>query len=122
MDEKMRARLEKVQDMVLFRFGHTGVQETLQTVVKVLGLVPVFPVRNVNNFSSALAGRHAGVFRDCFYVRPGTTMRQLAGLVHPDLEKYYLYAETVGNVRLGEDDIVTMENNIVSFKTSQDMK
>jgi ribosome-binding ATPase YchF (GTP1/OBG family) len=53
MDEKTKSRLEKVQDMVLFRFGHTGVQETLQTVVKVLGLIPIFPVRNVNNFSSS---------------------------------------------------------------------
>jgi ribosome-binding ATPase YchF (GTP1/OBG family) len=48
----MKSRLEKVQDLVLFRYGHTGVQETLQTVVKVLGLIPVYPVRNVNNFSS----------------------------------------------------------------------
>jgi ribosome-binding ATPase len=49
-------------------------------------------------------------------------MRQLAGMVHPDLEKYYLYSETVGNIRLGEDDVVSMQNNIVSFKTSQELK
>jgi ribosome-binding ATPase len=53
MDEKTRSRLEKVQDMVLFRFGHTGVQEALQKVIGILGLIPVYPVRNVNNFSSA---------------------------------------------------------------------
>ncbi|KAJ3306264.1 hypothetical protein HDV03_000184 [Kappamyces sp. JEL0829] len=122
LDDKTRARLERVQDLVLFRFGHTGVQECLQTVVAMLGLVPVFPVKNVNNFSSSSGTRDGGVFRDCFFVRPRTTMRQLAHIVHPDLDKHYLYSETVGNVRLAEDDVVTSETNVVSFKTSSSMK
>lgn len=49
-------------------------------------------------------------------------MKSLAAMVHPDLEKYYLYAETVGNVRLAEEDFVTLKNNIISFKTSQEIK
>jgi hypothetical protein len=49
-------------------------------------------------------------------------MRSLSGMVHPELDKYYLYAETVGNLRLGEDDIVTPKNCIISFKTSQELK
>ena len=117
MDEKTRARLERVQDLVLFRYGSTGVQECLQTVVKVLGLVPVFPVKNVNNFSSSTGARQGGVFRDCFFVRPYTTMRQLAAMLSAEIDKNYLYAETVGNVRLGEEDVITLENNIVSFRT-----
>lgn len=118
MDEKTRARLERVQDLVLFRYGSTGVQECLQTVVKVLGLVPVFPVKNVNNFSSSTGVRQGGVFRDCFFVRPNTTMRQLAAMLSAEIDKNYLYAETVGNVRLGEEDVITLEHNIVSFRTA----
>ncbi|KAJ3315287.1 hypothetical protein HDV04_003680 [Boothiomyces sp. JEL0838] len=121
MDDKTKARLERVQDLVLFRFGHTGIQECLKTVVDALGLIPVYPVRNVNNFSSSTGTRQGGVFRDCMLIRPGITVRQLAGMVHPDLEKYYLYAETVGNIRLGEDDLISLNNNIISFKTSQEI-
>ncbi|KAJ2999899.1 hypothetical protein HDV02_001418 [Globomyces sp. JEL0801] len=122
MDEKLKGRLEKVQgldlfqlifilDLVLFRYGHTGVQECLQTAVSVLG--------NVTNFSSSTGVRQGGVFRDCMFIRPGTTVRSLAGMVHPDLEKYYLYAETVGNIQLAEDTLVSPKNNIITFKTSQ---
>ncbi|XJO76292.1 hypothetical protein BDV3_006836 [Batrachochytrium dendrobatidis] len=117
LDDKARNRLERVQDLVLFRYGHTGVQECLQQMIALLKLVPVFPVRNINSFSSSSGTRMGGVFRDCMFVQPGTTIRQLAGMVHPDLDKYYQYAETVGSIRLGEDDLVTLDNNIVSFKT-----
>lgn len=75
-------------------------QECLQTVVRVLGLVPVYPVKNVNNFSSSTGTRQRGIFRDCLFVKPGTSMRTLAAMVHPELDKYYLYAETVGNIQV----------------------
>lgn len=118
LDGKTSSRLEKVQDLVLFRYGNTGVQELLQTVVKALGLIPVYTVGNVNNFTSS-TGNKSGVFRDCVWIRPGTTVRQLAGMINPDLDKYYNYAETIGNIKLGEDDIITQENNIISIKTTQ---
>ncbi|KAI8923730.1 P-loop containing nucleoside triphosphate hydrolase protein [Entophlyctis helioformis] len=122
MDDKTRTRLERVQDLVLFRYGHTGVQETLKRVVEVLGLIPVFPVRNINNFSSSTGTRSGGVFRDCLLVRPGTTVRQFAHMVHPDLDNYYQYAETVGSVRLGEGDLLSLENNVISFKVSAEVR
>ncbi|KAH6559953.1 hypothetical protein BASA50_006666 [Batrachochytrium salamandrivorans] len=117
MDDKVRSRLERVQDLVLFRYGNTGVQECVKRMVGLLGLIPVFPVRNINNFSCASGSRTGGVFRDFMFVQPKTTVRQLAGMVHPDLDTHYQYAETVGSVRLGEDDLVTESNNIISFKT-----
>ncbi|KAJ3124048.1 hypothetical protein HK098_001424 [Nowakowskiella sp. JEL0407] len=119
MDEKTKKRLEKVQDLVLFRYGTTGVLDTLKCAVKVLGLIPAFPVRNINNFTSSGAGKSMGVFRDCIMVKPNTTVREFAKIVHPDIERYYLYAETVGGRRLAEDELITTENNIISFKTSQ---
>ncbi|TPX32407.1 hypothetical protein SmJEL517_g04448 [Synchytrium microbalum] len=118
LDEKTRSRLEKVQDLVLFRYGNTGVTDTLKRAVELLGVIPAFPVKNINNFSGEI-GRDKGIFRDCILIRPGTTVREFAKLVSDQLYLYYWYAETVGNVRMGEDDIVTLENNIISFKTTQ---
>ncbi|KAI8802297.1 P-loop containing nucleoside triphosphate hydrolase protein [Cladochytrium replicatum] len=119
LDERTKSRLEKVQDLVLFRYGTTGVLDAVRRAIELLGLVPAFPVKNINNFTSGTGTRTSGVFRDCILLKPGTTVRQFAKIVHPELERYYLYAETIGNRRLGEDDIVTKNNNVISFRTSQ---
>ena len=54
--------------MVLYRFGSTGVVQLLSRAASLLGLVPVFPVRNVNVFSSGSTGNSA-VFRDCVLMK-----------------------------------------------------
>lgn len=53
--------------MVLYRFGSTGVVQCLSRAAEVLGLVPVFPVRNIHTFASG-SGANA-VFRDCVLVK-----------------------------------------------------
>lgn len=54
--------------MVLYRFGSTGVHQVLTRAAELLGLVPVFPVRNVHTFGSGTAGSNV-VFRDCVLVK-----------------------------------------------------
>jgi ribosome-binding ATPase YchF (GTP1/OBG family) len=67
MDEKLKGRLENLRDMVLFRFGSTGVVQVLTRAGELLGLVPVFPVKNVHTYGATSAdGR---VFRDCVLVK-----------------------------------------------------
>lgn len=55
-----------MKDMVLYRFGSTGVVQCLTRAADLLGLVPVFPVRNLHTFSS---GTGTAVFRDCVLVK-----------------------------------------------------
>jgi ribosome-binding ATPase YchF (GTP1/OBG family) len=52
MDQKMKARLEKVKDLVLFRYWSTGVHDCLKKAVDLLQLIPVFPVKSIHNFTS----------------------------------------------------------------------
>lgn len=59
--------MENLKDMVLYRFGSTGVVQVLSKAAQLLGLVPVFPVRNVNTFTSGSSSSN-GVFRDCVLV------------------------------------------------------
>jgi ribosome-binding ATPase YchF (GTP1/OBG family) len=108
-----------ILDLVLYRYGSTGVQEAVQKAVDQLGVIPAYPVRNINNFTSSSEGRRNGVFRDCILVRPNTTVRQFARIVHPEIERHYGHAETVGGIQLGESDLITMDNNIIMFKTVQ---
>jgi ribosome-binding ATPase len=68
MDEKLKTRIENLKDMVLYRFGSTGVAQVLSKAADLLGLVPVFPVRNVHTFGSGSAGS-SSVFRDCVLVK-----------------------------------------------------
>lgn len=68
MDEKLKTRIENLKDLVLFRFGSTGVIQALSRAADLLGLVPIFPVRNVHTFGSGSAGSTA-VFRDCVLVK-----------------------------------------------------
>ena len=39
---------------MLYRFGSTGVVQVLSRAAEVLGLVPVFPVRNIHSFGSGM--------------------------------------------------------------------
>lgn len=62
------SRLENVKDLVLYRFGSTGVVQVLSRAAEVLGLVPIFPVRNIHTFASG-TGTANGVFKDCVLVK-----------------------------------------------------
>lgn len=111
MDDKLKARIENLKDMVLYRFGSTGVVQVLSRAAEVLGLVPVFPVRSVTTFASGATGN--AVFRDCVLVARGTTVAECARKVMGDAP--LAYVEGAGGVRVAEDDLVTIGKNDVSF-------
>jgi len=115
MDEKLRTRIENLKDMVLYRFGSTGVNQVLTRASEVLGLVPVFPVRNIGTFGSGEAGSAAersAVFRDCVLVKKGSTVAEVYRKVMGDAP--LAYVEGVGGVRVSEEDEVAVGKNDVS--------
>ncbi|KAI9742277.1 MAG: hypothetical protein M1818_004177 [Claussenomyces sp. TS43310] len=114
MDDKLQARIENLKDMVLYRFGSTGVVQVLSKAAALLGLVPVFPVRSVSTFSSGTAGSSA-VFRDCVLVKKNTTVAEVARKVMGDVP--LAYVEGAGGVRVAEDDLVAVGKNDVSTST-----
>eukprot|EP01097_Dermamoeba_algensis_P007055 TRINITY_DN440_c0_g5_i1.p1 TRINITY_DN440_c0_g5~~TRINITY_DN440_c0_g5_i1.p1 ORF type:complete len:227 (+),score=49.03 TRINITY_DN440_c0_g5_i1:741-1421(+) len=114
MDEKTKIRLEKVQDLVLFRYGGTGIQQAINRAVDTLGMIPVYPVGSIHSFSSH---NSKGVFRDCLLVPPKTTVRELAKKLSADFDKYFAYAESASGMRLGEEDVITLDNNIIKIST-----
>lgn len=73
LDAKNKNRIENLKDMVLYRFGSTGVVQVLSKAAELLGLVPVFPVRNTTTFGSG-AGESKYVFRDCVLARKNSTV------------------------------------------------
>lgn len=111
MDEKNKARIENLKDMVLYRFGSTGVVQVLAKAAEILGLVPIFPVRNTASFSSGAAdSKH--VFRDCVLVPKNSTVADVARKVMGDAPIAFI--EGAGGMRVAEDDSVAVGKNDVS--------
>lgn len=112
MDEKLKNRIENLKDMVLYRFGSTGVVQVLSRAAELLGLVPVFPVRNINSFGSGSSGDGA-VFRDCVLLKKGSTVRDCATKIMGDAP--IAYVEGAGAVRVSEDEMIAIGKNDVSL-------
>lgn len=112
LDEKLAERIENIRDLVLFRFGSTGVVQLLQTAARVLELVPVYPVRNIHTFGGTSG---SSVFRDCVLVKRGTPVMTVARKIMGDVTIAAI--EGVGGMRVGEEDIVDVgKNDILSFR------
>lgn len=109
-DDKLRARIENLKDLVLYRFGSTGVVQVLSRAAEMLGLVPVFPVKNIHGYGAGNSSD--AVFRDCVLVSKGTTVRDCARKVMGDA--HLAYVEGVGGVRVGEDEVIEVGKHDVS--------
>ena len=112
MDDKLKNRIENLKDMVLYRFGSTGVVQVLTRAGEMLGLVPVFPVRNIHTFGSG-TGSSDAVFRDCVLVKKNSTVADVARKVMGDAP--VAYVEGAGGKRVSEDQIVAVGKNDVRF-------
>lgn len=111
IDDKIRNRIENVRDLVLYRFGSTGVVDLLKAAAELLELVPVYPVRNINSF---LLG-DGGAFKDCLLVKRGTPVINVARKIMGDVTIAHI--EGVGGVKVGEEDTVDVgKNDILCFK------
>ena len=107
LDDKLKTRIENLRDLVLYRFGSTGVVQVLSRAAELLGLVPVFPVKNIHNFGTGAtvgAGAPGAAFRDCVLVKRGTTVKECARKVMGDAP--LAYVEGTGGVRISEDEVV----------------
>lgn len=111
LDEKNKNRIENLKDMVLYRFGSTGVNQVLTKAAEILGLVPVFPVRNTTTFGSGAADSKA-VFRDCVLVKKNSTVADVGKKIMGDAPIAYI--EGVGSIRVAEDHIVSVGKDDVS--------
>jgi len=89
LDGRITAALHSIDEHVLRKWGGTGVQKLLETVVfKTLGYVVVFPVEDEKHF----ADHFGNALPDAVLLPKGSTPLQLAEAIHSDLAKHMLYA------------------------------
>lgn len=116
VDKKLTKRLERISDMVLFRYGSTGVRAAINAAVELSNSVVAYPVKSLKNFSTDANGK--GVFGDAVMVRRGTTVRELAFRVSQFIGANFAYAEGEDGRRLAEDEPIVNNNLIVKFTTT----
>jgi ribosome-binding ATPase YchF (GTP1/OBG family) len=95
---------KKALDIVhalMARYGSTGVQEAINVVCfKLLKLVAVYPVED----EFKLSDKNGNVLPDVRLLPEGSTAKDLAGTVHADLAKGFLYAvDARTKQRIGAD-------------------
>jgi len=85
---------------LLSEFGSLGVQKTLNVAVfELLNLVPVYPVYDVQLY----ADKDGRVLPDVYLVSRGTKLREFAGKIHTDFEKFFIHGiDARTKKRLGE--------------------
>jgi len=85
----------------------------LSKAAEILGLVPVFTVRNTTTFGSGSTDSKQ-VFRDCVLVKKNTTVADVGRKVMGDAPIAYI--EGVGGTRVADDQIVSVGKNDVSLR------
>ncbi len=111
IDEKTR-RLLAIVDRVLEKWGSTGVQAAInKAVFEVLDHIVVYPVEDPNKYTD----KEGRVLPDALLVPRGTTVRELAYMIHTDLGKTFLYAINARTKqRIGESYIL-QDNDVVKI-------
>jgi len=105
-------KIEKIRDLILYRYGSTGIQDLLKTSAKVLDLIPVYTVKNLNNLDDA----DSNSYKDAFLIKNGSKVG--------DVKKHLFGIEvsigsilTTGGKRVSEEDIITKGvNDVLCFK------
>jgi len=94
--------LKKIKTNLLDKFNGTGVQEVLNYIIfTTLGLITVYPVSDVNNYSD----KSNNVLPDVFLVRKGTLLKDFVRKkIHTELAEHFIHGIDVRTKkRLGEE-------------------
>lgn len=110
MDEKQKSSLKNIVDLILYRFGGTGVNDAINKAVQLANVIPVYIVKSIHNFGD---GNDPGAFRDVIVVRNGVTFNEVAEMISGKEVDFIECAQT--GQRVSVETIVNEDNNVVRF-------
>ncbi|MCD6196886.1 MAG: TGS domain-containing protein, partial [Staphylothermus sp.] len=112
LSQQQKRVLEMIREKVLRKYGGTGVQRLLNHVVfNVLDLIVVYPVEDQNKFTD----HYGNILPDAYLVPKGTTVKELAYMIHTELGRTFLYAiNAKTKERIGED-YVLRDNDVIKI-------
>ena len=110
LGEAEQNQLQRLQTEILDKYGSTGVQQVLNTVVfDILQLIPVYPVED----ASKLSDHDGNILPDVYLVPKGTTARQLAYKIHTDLGDTFIHALDARTKKRLADNYELQANNVI---------
>lgn len=110
LDEKQKKQLDQIRDLILFRFGSTGVVSAINAAVRNAKVIPVYLVNSIHNFGAKVGD---GCFKDVMVVREGSTFGDVADMISGNEIDFVECAQT--GQRVGEDTVITSSNNVARF-------
>ncbi|MFW9983725.1 MAG: redox-regulated ATPase YchF, partial [Candidatus Odinarchaeota archaeon] len=110
LGEAEQNQLQRLQTEILDKYGSTGVQQVLNTVVfDILQLIPVYPVED----ASKLSDHDGNILPDVYLVPKGTTARQLAYKIHTDLGDTFIHALDARTKKRLADNYELQTNDVI---------
>jgi len=111
-----RKGLQYIEDNVLKKWGSTGVQEAVNVAVfELANMIAVYPVENENKYTD-----HEGrVLPDVFLVPKGTTVKELAYMIHTELGERFAFGIDARTKRRLSADFVIEHRSVIKVVTSR---
>src|SRR4030042_615623 len=103
LSEKQKVALEFIRRNVLHKYGSTGVQKALNSMIfDVLNLIVVYPVANITHLSD----QHGHVLPDAHLVPKGTTLKELAFRIHTDIGENFIGGLDLEKRKIGAEHLL----------------
>ncbi len=100
LNEKQKKALEFIKKNIMDKYGSTGVQKCINTLVfELLDYIAVYPVANI----SKLGDKQGNVLPDVHLVPKGTTLKELASIVHTALAENFIGGLDTEKKKIGAD-------------------
>lgn len=100
LSDKQQAALDLIKKDVLEKYGSTGVQACLNLLVlEKMKMIVVYPVANITKLSS----QKGHVLPDAYLVPDGTTLRELAYMIHSDFGENFIGGLDIEKRKIGAD-------------------
>jgi len=119
LSPEQKTALEMIRDRVLKVQGTTGVQNAINSAFfKLLDMIIVYPVEDPERLTN-----HDGeVLPDAYLVPRGTTLKQMASMIHTELGAQMLYGVNARDkMRLG-DTYLLKDGDVVSIVSAAQRK
>lgn len=111
-EEKQLGALEFIKKEVIDKYNSTGIQTCLNKVVfELLDYMAVYPVADVNK----LTDKDGKVLPDTFLVPKGTTVKELAFMVHTELGEKFICGIDARTKRKLSGDYQLKNNDVVEI-------
>ncbi len=112
---EQKAALEMIRDRVLKTFGATGVQDAINAAFfKLLDMIVVYPVEDSERFTD----HNGNVLPDAYLVPRGTTLKQMATMIHTELGEHLLYGVNARDKMRLADTYSLKDGDVVSIVSS----